>query len=99
MTDRESSWATQSGPFLQFILLLHSTTDNRVSERAAGSSWGMNAIKGVPVGQGVCCQIKSQYSSGPAGEIRASSAMHAGRFIAHIGKAVLQKPGESEAAA
>lgn len=33
--------------------------------------------KGVPVGQGACCQIKSQHSSGPIGEIRASSAIHA----------------------
>lgn len=39
---------------------------------------GNECHKGVPVGQGACCQIKSQHSSGPAGEIRASSAIHAG---------------------
>lgn len=38
-----------------------------------GNKWH----KGVPVGQGACCQIKSQHSSGPAGEIMASSAIHA----------------------
>ena len=38
---------------------------------------GNESHKGLPVGQGACCQIKSQHSSGPAGEIRASSAIHA----------------------
>lgn len=38
---------------------------------------GNECHKGVPVGQGACCQIKSQHSSGPAGEIRPSSAIHA----------------------
>lgn len=44
MTKSESDVATQRGPIFQ--LLLYSETDNRVSEWAAGSSWGMNAIKG-----------------------------------------------------
>lgn len=60
---------------------------------------GNECHKGVPVGQGACCQIKSQHSSGPAGEIRASSAIHAaiqGDLLHSSGEAALWKPGESE---
>lgn len=52
-------------------------TDNRAGVWAAAPV-GNECHKGVPVGQGACCQIKSQHSSGLAGERRASSTIHAG---------------------
>lgn len=54
--------------------------------------------KGVPAGQGACCQIKSQHRSAPAAEIRPSCS-HTGRFIALSVEVVLQRPGESQAEA
>lgn len=46
MTSSESDVATRRGRLFSFLCWLDSKTDNRVSEWAAGSSWGMNAIKG-----------------------------------------------------
>lgn len=46
MANSDSDVEAERGPFFSFLSVLGSQRNNRVSEWAAGSSWGINAIKG-----------------------------------------------------